>query len=114
MLGEKHPERVHLSQQATGKASCVIGAIMILLNQSAQASVPRSPFPPRWWGRGHVAQALQLCQRPRATRRQFGVLALRQAARRPDEVRQARLPGLHPVAVHPVAVTDQDACPARR
>jgi hypothetical protein len=35
MLGEKHPEGVHFSQQSTGKASRVVGTIMILLNQSA-------------------------------------------------------------------------------
>jgi hypothetical protein len=68
-------------------------------------------MPPRRWGGGHVAQAPQLSQRPRATRRQVGVRALRQAARRPDEVRQARVPRLHPGAGHPGAVTDQEACP---
>src|SRR5215831_740655 len=110
-LRQKDPQRVHLPQQTTGKASGGIGAVMILLNEPAQPGIPRLPLPACRWGRGHMTQPLQLCQRPRATRRQFGVLALCQAPRRPDEVRQARLPCLSPVAVHSITVTDQDPYP---
>ena len=111
VLGKKDPQRVHLPQQAAGEPSGVIRSVMILLNQLAEPSVPGPPLSTRGWGRGHMTQTLQLRQRPRTTRRQLGVLALRQAPRRPDEVRQACLPRLHPVLVHAVAVTDQDACP---
>src|SRR2546421_7703736 len=58
VVGEKDPQRVHLPQQAAGKPSRVIGAIMILRNQATQPSVPGPPFSPRRWGRGHMAHTL--------------------------------------------------------
>ncbi len=58
LLGEKDPEGVHLSQQAAGKPSGVIGAVMILLDQLAEPGVPCAPLPPSRRGGGHVAQAL--------------------------------------------------------
>jgi hypothetical protein len=58
MVGEKDPQRVHLPQQAAGKPSSVIGAVMILVNQTAQACVPGPPFPTRRRSWGHMATAV--------------------------------------------------------
>src|SRR4029450_10322931 len=65
----------------------------------------------RGWSFGHMAESLQLGKRPSSTGSQLRVLAFRQAPGRADEMRQTRLPHLHPVLVHPVAVTDQDPLP---
>ena len=70
MLGKKHPERVHLAQQAAGKLPCVIVPVMILVNQTAQPGIPRAPLPTRGRRCGHMTQALQLGQRPGTTGRQ--------------------------------------------
>src|SRR5262244_2563900 len=55
---QEHPERVHLAQQTAGKPPGLIGTVMILVNQLAEASIPRPPFPARRWGRGHMTQPL--------------------------------------------------------
>src|SRR4029450_260903 len=88
----------------------VVG-VTTVVTPPPRRGLPGPPFPPRRRGCSHMAQALQLRQHPRATCRQLSVLALCQAPRRPDEVRQARLPRLYPVLVHTVAVTDQDPGP---
>src|SRR5262245_7685801 len=84
---------------------------MILVNPLAEPGIPGTPLPTCGWGMSHLAEPPQLRQRPRSTGRQLRRLALRQTQRRADEVRQARLPRLHPVLVHAVAVTHQDTCP---
>src|SRR5262252_7667117 len=84
---------------------------MILVNQTAQPGIPRPPRPTCGWGGSHMTEPLQLRQSPGSTGRHVWVRTLRQAPRCPDEVRQTRLPRLHPMLVHAVAVTHQDACP---
>jgi len=58
-----------------------------------------------------MTQALELGQRPGTTGRQIGMLALRHAACRTDQVRQAGLAASDPGVVHAVASADEDACP---
>src|SRR5262245_61060185 len=111
VLGKKDPEGIHLPQQTASKPSGGIGPVMILVNQLTQPRVPRPPLPTSGRSRGHMTQPLQLDQRPRTTSGEVGLLAFCQAPCRPDEVRQARLPRLHPVLVYSVAVTHQDAGP---
>ena len=111
MLPQKDPQGVHLPQQAPGKPSSVIGAVMILLDQLAEARVPGTPLPPRGWGFGHRTETPQLRQRPGATGSELWTLPLGQAPCRADEVRQTRLPRRDPGLVHPIAITDQDTCP---
>src|SRR5215471_9972785 len=111
MLRQKDPQRIHLPQQATSKPSGVIAAVMILLDQLAEAGVPGPPLATGGWGSSHMTQPLQLGECPRATRCKVRLLALRQAPRRADEMGQARLPGLDPTLIHPIAIADQDPLP---
>src|SRR5262245_42778348 len=99
------------TRSAYRKFSAARGWRAILVNQPAQPSIPGSPLPTSGRSRGHMTQPLQLDQRPRTTSGEVGLLAFCQAPCRPDEVRQARLPRLHPVLVYSVAVTHQDASP---
>src|SRR5215813_7471936 len=84
---------------------------MILLDQLAEAGVPGPPLATGGWGSSHMTQPLQLGECPRATRCKVRLLALRQAPRRADEMGQARLPGLDPTLIHPIAIADQDPLP---
>lgn len=59
MLGEEHPERVHLAQEAADKPSGIIGTVMILVDQAAEPRIPGAPRAPRWWGGGHMTEALE-------------------------------------------------------
>ena len=111
MLGEKDPQGVHLAQQAAGKPPGVIRRVMILVDQLAEPGIPRPPLPARGWGCGHMTETLQLGERPCPTGRYLGIVPGCQAPGRPDEMGQAGLPRLHPMAIHAVAVTDQDASP---
>jgi hypothetical protein len=70
VLCQKDPEGGHLPQQAASEPSCLIGTIMILLDQAAQTSVPGSPLASSGWGSGHMTQAVQLGKRPSPTRRE--------------------------------------------
>src|SRR5713101_7425431 len=85
--------------------------VMILVDQLAEPCIPRPPFPTRGWGRGHMTETLQLGERPCATGRQIGIAPGCQAPCAADEMGQAGLPCLPPMAIHAVAVTDEDACP---
>lgn len=58
-----------------------------------------------------MTQPLQLGERPRATRGKVRLLALRHAPRRSDERGHARLPGLSPPLIPPVAIAAQDPRP---
>src|SRR5215510_8105437 len=111
MLGKKDPERIHLTEQAAGKLPCVVLPVMILVNQLAEARIPRPPLPARGWSRGHMTETLQFGECPGPTGRQVGMIPCCQTPGTADEMGQARLPRLDPVAVHAIAVTDQDACP---
>ena len=84
---------------------------MILVEQLAEPSIPRPPFPARRRGGGHMTEALEFRQRPCPTGSEIGGRALRQAPCRPDEMRQARLALRHPGLVDPVAITDEEPGP---
>jgi len=77
MLCQKHPERVHLAQQAAGKPPGLIVPVMILVDQFAEPGVPGTPLAPSGWGRGHMTQTLQLRERPSPTHREVGGVSLR-------------------------------------
>ena len=72
VLDQKHPERVHLAQQAAGKPSGIILTVMILVDQRAEPRIPRTPLAARRRGRGHMTEALEFRQRPRPTGGQVG------------------------------------------
>src|SRR5215831_18388432 len=84
---------------------------MILVHPLAEASIPRAPLPARESGSRHVTEPLQLGEHPASTGSKLGMLALRQAPRCADQVRQARLAACDPALVHSVAITDQDTYP---
>ena len=111
MLGEKDPQGVHLPSEAAGEPPRVIRMVMIRVDQRAEPGIPRPPFPARGWGRGPRTETWQLGERPCATGRHIGIVPSCQAPGRPDEMGQAGLPRLHPMAIHAVTVTDEEACP---
>ena len=110
VLGQKHPERVHLAQQAAGKPSGLIGAVMILVNPLAEPGIPRPPLPARGWGGGHMAEPLQLGQRPSSTGRQLGMPGSPSLGPC-GSGGPGRSGGGDPVLVHAIAITDQEAGP---
>ena len=111
MLGEKDPERIHLAEQAAGKPPRVVLPVMILVDQLAESGIPRPPLSAGRWGCSHMTETLQLGECPCPTGRQVGIVPCGQPPGAADEMGQAGLPRLDPVAIHTVAVTDQDACP---
>src|SRR4029450_1587861 len=111
MLDQAYPERVHLAQETADQPSGLIWTIMILVDKAAEPRIPRPPLATRRRSRGHMTEALEFRQRPRPASGQVRGLALRQAPRRPDKMRQARLPGRDPPSIHPIAITDQDPLP---
>src|SRR5438552_14108493 len=81
------------------------------VDQGAQPGIQGPPYPTRGWGGGHMAQALQLSQRPGTTSREVWLGPCRQATGGADEVCQAGLSCLHPALVHAIAITDQEPFP---
>jgi hypothetical protein len=84
---------------------------MILVDQLTQPGVPCAPLPTCGGSGGHVAEPLQLGERPGPTGGKLRMLTLRQAPGRANQVRQARLPVRDPGLIHAIAITDQHACP---
>ena len=110
-LGQKHPQRVSLPQQATREPSCIVLPVMILLDQFTQPGISDPPFSTGRRGLGHMTPPLQLSQRPGTTGRQIGRETYCQAMDGADEVCQAGLARLHRVEVHSVAITHQESLP---
>src|SRR5438309_12066856 len=106
MLGEKDPQGVHLPEEATSEPPRVVCIVMILANHLAEPSIPRPPLPARGWGRGHMTETLQLGKCPCPTGRQVGIVPRCQTPGAADEMGQAGLPRLDPVAIHAIAITD--------
>ena len=67
MLTQKHPQRRHLALQASDQTPGIVLARMVAINQGAQPRLPGPPLAPRRRRRGHMTQALQLLECPRAT-----------------------------------------------
>lgn len=64
----------HLPLQPPGETPGIILAVVVSIDEGAEPSVPRPPLAPAWRRFGHVAQALELSQRPPPTGSQRGVL----------------------------------------
>src|SRR5262249_34688836 len=111
VLGEKDPQRVHLSQQATGELSGLVLTIMIVVDEPTESGIPGPPCSPGGRGLRHMTQPLQLSQRPGPTGRQVWLEACCQAPCGADEMGHAGLPGCDPVLIHPVAIADQEPLP---
>jgi hypothetical protein len=86
MVGKKDPERIHLAEQAADKLPCVVLPLMILVNQFAEARVPRPPLAPRGRGGGHMTETLQLGECPCPTGRQVGIIPRCQTSGTADEM----------------------------
>src|SRR2546423_14577986 len=112
MMGQEHPEGIHLAQEAAGKPARIVLAVMMPVDQGAQPSIPGPPCTTRGRGSGHMAQALQLRQRPGPTGCEVWLGPCRQATGGADEMGQAGLPPLDPVAGHAIAIADQGPPPA--
>ena len=108
---QKHPQRGHLPLQASRQATGIIFARMVATNPGAKPGIPGVPLPTRRRRFGHVAHPLQLFERPRPTGRQLPIAFFGQAAGGANEMRQTGLAPVHPVLIHPVPVTDQEARP---
>ena len=108
MFQEKDPQCVHLAEQVSDQLSGLVFSSMVAIDQVTQSGIPRPPLAPGGRGMGHVTQALQFGQRPRATCGDFWVGALGQAASPSDEMRQTGLALRHPGLIDTVAIADQD------
>ena len=97
VLHKKHPQRGHLTLQASGQPTGIIFSLVVTRNQGAKPRIPRIPLPATGRRFGHMTQALQLRQGPRPTRGKLGIAFFRQATGRADEMGSTGLTPIHPV-----------------
>ena len=111
VVGQKHPQRVHLPEPAAPQPAGIVLALIVLVDQLPPPGIPRPPLPARGWGCRHRTATLPLHQSPGATGGNLWVRTRRQTAGSTDEMGQARLAGLAPLLLHPIAITDQEPLP---
>ena len=109
----ERPQSPHLPLQRAGKRPGFVRSRTVLVQQPDHPRIPGLHVAGGRRCRGPVDQPLQLGQYSAAKPGQLWVLPLRESPRAADQMRQTGLPRMQPLAVHPIAVADQDPGPAR-
>ena len=109
MFQKKHPQRCHLPLQVSGQLPGIITARMVAVDQGAPPHIPGAPLSAGGKHFGHLAQALQFSECPRATGCQLRVVSLRQLVSTANEMAQTGLATIHSVLIDPVTIAHQDA-----
>jgi hypothetical protein len=108
---EKDPKGIHFPQETAGKPAGLILAVEIAGDQVDEPCVEGSPLAYGGRGMGHVTQPLEFSHSPAAKGCDLWVTPFAQGLGVADQVGQTALPEPDPLAVEPIAVTDQDALP---
>ena len=111
LLDKKEPQFAHQPFQMTSKLPRLVFSVPVPGDQMNQAGIPDARLTLGWWSVCPGNQSLKLGENPLTKLGQIRVLPCHQPLCPAEQVGQAGLLPVDPVAVYPIAVTDQNSSP---